>query len=647
MTKESPRSGGDRIFLRVLWVGLIPILFLTVELVIGNFSERKLIIFSDTFLKIMLNYLGFGLSLFLIIHLAYRLIRFLLAKKGRRLSASTYYLDILLYSFGLLSLVILTWINVVLLPYIPLLSARGIFFSGLGMALALALSLAAANLFRKVSCLSLITASGIAILVLFSQFLFYKNSYGSLRELDPNIPAKKLPPKNVIILLIDGLRADYVSDIFLKESFTPRLDQLAKEGILFKNAYSPSSWTLPSVASLFTSLYPHSHMVLNWGDKLSPDLLTIAEAFKQQGFRTAAFSANPIISPQWGFDQGFDYFFNDESLYMKYFSLLKVMAHPLVSRYFHTPIIGIRHLNSAEKINDVILEFLDHIEHERFFLYVHYMDCHEYFVDTPPKFLPPETPIPGGFIALPKEKIHPLLSGRPENLDPPTKQRILTRYKASVMYLDEQLGVFINSLRKRGLLEDSMIIITADHGEEFFEHGGRAHRMSLFREVLHVPLIIINSDLADPGTVIQTPISLLDVFPTLTERFRIPLKAAVHGKPFGPEDYLRKSEGSQEAVYSELILEDCQWYSLIRDGYQLIEVAYDNRLHLFFYDLNVDADEQHNLTETKVPPGFLEQLRLRRDYDIRPQRPTNRKRTEEQKRILRSLGYITGNAIHE
>jgi arylsulfatase len=647
MKKESPHPRHDRIFLPVLCAGFIPILFLSVELVIGNFSERKPIISWGTFIRIACNYLGFGLSLFLVIFLVTRFIRLLFAKSSRRLSTRSTSLDFLLYTFGVTSLLILTWINVVLLPYVPLLSAKGVFFSGIGITLALPLSLATTNLLRKAPIVSLGIASGIVILVLSSQFLFYRNSYGVLPGSVQNSPAKKRPPKNVIILLIDDLRADCVSGTFLREFFMPCLDQLAKRGISFKNAYSPSSWTLPSVASLFTSLYPHSHMVLNWGDKLSADLFTIAKAFKQQGYKTAAFSANPIISPQWGFDQGFDYFFNDESFSLKYFSFLKLMAYPLASRYLHTPIVRLRHLNSAEKINNAVIKFLDYIGKERFFLYVHYMDCHEYFADSPPKFLLPEAPTSRGFIALPKEKIHPFLSGHSENPDPTTKQLLFTRYKASVMYLDEQLGVLIDSLKKHGLLQDSLIIITADHGEEFFEHGGRAHRMSLFREVLHVPLILLNSDLAEPGTVIQTPVSLLDIFPMLTAWLGISLQATVHGKALESTIHLPRNEGSQEAIYSELILEDCQWYSLIRDGYQLIEVAYDNRLHLFFYDLNADPGEQHNLAETQPPSGFLEELQLKRDYDTRPRPPADRKLTEEQKRILRSLGYIARNAGHD
>lgn len=291
---------------------------------------------------------------------------------------------------------------------------------------------------------------------------------------------------NVVLIVIDTLRADRMSCYGAEKPTTPRLDALAREGILFEQAYATSSWTWPSTASILTGLMPEEHgVVSNESCTLHLSYETLAEALQGRGFTTAAFSCNPLIAAERYFDQGFEHF---------------------------DAVHGAQMRPTAEIIDEV-LATLERIADTRFFLYLHLADPH-----TPHRPLPFELARLGGerpadFPTYEREGhlvdgldvyAGRLMRGEgldegghsvPERVVPPEHMRwIRDSYDACVGTSDHFCGVVLDALARLGLTDRTIVALTSDHGEELFDHGMLAHGHTLHQELVRVPLI-----LAGPG----------------------------------------------------------------------------------------------------------------------------------------------------
>ncbi|WP_075935847.1 sulfatase-like hydrolase/transferase [Halosegnis longus] len=303
--------------------------------------------------------------------------------------------------------------------------------------------------------------------------------------------------ENVILLSADALRADHLSSYGYQRETSPVLDDLAQESIRFENAYSASSHTREAVPALLTGEYPD--VAVDDSYRLATE--TVASTLSEAGFATAGFHSNPFVSRAYGFDEGFDHF--DDDLHLGQHKLVA-----LAQRAFDK--LRNRHYARAEEINDRSLEWLDGLDDEPFFLWNHYMDTHG-----------PYEP-PGEYATLytdesvsgrEAQKLYQRAIDDPESITDEERQLLIDLYDAEIRYNDAQIGEFLAALRERDLLKVSLLIVTADHGDAFGEHGYYEHPRYLHTEITKVPLYV-----RPPGgraEEVATPASTLDVGATI------------------------------------------------------------------------------------------------------------------------------------
>jgi len=304
-------------------------------------------------------------------------------------------------------------------------------------------------------------------------------------------------PRNIILLSADALRADHLSSYGYHRETSPVLDDLAQESIRFENAYSASSHTREAVPALLTGEYPD--VAIDDGYRLATE--TVASTLSEAGFATAGFHSNPFVSRAYGFDEGFDHF--DDDLHLGQHKLVALAQRALDK-------LRNRHYARAEEINERSLSWLDSLDDEPFFLWNHYMDTHgpyeppgEYAMRYADREL-------SGREA---QKLYQRAIDDPESITDEERQLLIDLYDAEIRYNDARIGEFLEALRERGLLEESMLIVTADHGDAFGEHGYYEHPRYLHDEITHVPLIV-----RPPGgraEEVETPASTLDVGATI------------------------------------------------------------------------------------------------------------------------------------
>jgi hypothetical protein len=304
------------------------------------------------------------------------------------------------------------------------------------------------------------------------------------------------PDCNVILILIDTLRADHMGAYGYERNTTPNIDQLAKEGILFKNMLAQSSWTEPATASILTGLYPKNHGAKSGKDLLKEKVL-LSEILQENGYTTAAFLANSAAGEVFGFNQGYDLFIEDSDFPADWVNQ-KVVPH-------------IRNLKNTSKN----------------FIYVHYIDPHapynaseEHFSLENSNEFREEFRKSGGKLDLDffdrmreiEEKIET------QGLIP----QMINLYDDEILFNDKRAGEVFDALKEKDIYDNSIIIIISDHGEEFFEHHGIDHGSTLFDEQLKVPWIM-----KVPGMkprIIKKQVNQIDVMPTVLAILGIGIK---------------------------------------------------------------------------------------------------------------------------
>lgn len=302
---------------------------------------------------------------------------------------------------------------------------------------------------------------------------------------------------NVILLTVDALRADHLSCYGYDRATTPCLDRLAENGAHFLNAFSASSHTREAVPALLTGRAPSE--ATNDGFALVAD--TIATHLTDTDCATGAFHSNPYASRAYGFDRDFDRFDDDLRL-----GGSKVIA--LAQRAFDK--LRRRHYAPAETINERALDWMDS-QDGRVFLWNHYMDPHGPY--------DPPTDYRRAFYDEPNSRRDPQKLYKraavtdPKSITDEERREMIDHYDGEIRYVDACIGEFLGSLEKRGALDDSLVIVTADHGDAFGEHGYYGHPRYLHDELVHVPMIARSSGLSNAE--IEVPMSTLDVVPTI------------------------------------------------------------------------------------------------------------------------------------
>jgi len=339
----------------------------------------------------------------------------------------------------------------------------------------------------------------------------------SCRKHTDSTNAKPIDRPNIVLLLIDALRPDRLGCYGHQRGNSPVIDSIAAEGVLFERAISASPWTQPSVASLFSSVYPGVHRVVSFQQAFEstfgtqPKVAvfqesfdTLAERLKGLGYETAAFVANPFILAEFGFAQGFDHF----------------------DAGFVEP------RATGDVLNLAVIEWLKrrNTPSKPLFLYVHYMDVHGPY-NALPRFLDPlvdEVEAMPNKRRLTEDEIKKLdyLWALPKVHTKEERHHQLAiyqeywsaRYEAGIRQVDHYLGELRASLIESGLWDRAYIIVTADHGEALCEHGLWDHGFSVHHTDLHVPLILRRPGWINPRQRVADTVRLIDLMPTLLDQ---------------------------------------------------------------------------------------------------------------------------------
>ena len=335
---------------------------------------------------------------------------------------------------------------------------------------------------------------------------------------------------NLILITIDCLRADHLSCLGYSKKTTPNLDSLAGTGALFTQAISVGAGTPTSFKAMFTSTYPLMHH----GQLYITDLTTtLAQVLKEHGYHTAAFHFTPWLSSYYGYDKGFDAFHDIgkshlESLLSKPKKLAKRIIgtnHKLYRflSHMYSALLGIG--LKAEMLNNKAISWLSGSPNN-FFLWIHYMDAHEPY-------------LPSSAFVSPLKSFHILglhtkVIYSPDSLSRQEVEKLVEQYDARISHADKMIGSLLRTLERSNILDNTSIIVTADHGQQFLEHGryGHGHGRHPYDELIHVPLII-----AGPGLksqVISQQVSLLDLAPTIADMLNIQKPRAFLGNSLLP-----------------------------------------------------------------------------------------------------------------
>ena len=438
-----------------------------------------------------------------------------------------------------------------------------------------------------------------------------------------------LPPLNVILVIVDALRGDRIEAKRNGVSVMPRLRERARQWWYFTNAVAQETWTKPSVASIFTSLYPDTHGVQYFAssghqaDVLPVDLPTLASILHASGYHTKAIQTSPTLQKAFGFDRGFD-----EYLYCEEATADVVTGDAIAS---------LRTLAQP------------------YFLYIHYFDPHGPYLAPPPRDttfgnLPPisveekklldsnEYYMDHAFHAtgIRKDRKYGALSET-------AREYVRYCYDIECRFVDDQFAEFAGALGSN--LDNTFLLFTADHGEELWDHGGLGHSKTVFEEVVHVPLLIHFPNQTS-GRMVPLPVQSVDILPTIAARIGIEPNPAWQGvdiaklpldAPAVPRPQFSWARGT---IYGGPINFAC-----VRMGkYKLIADRYADRTEA--YNLEVNPHEQQNLAnESSAEITPLKALLLEREEEDRAARaktkPVEKTTLDPKTReALQSLGYL-------
>ena len=411
---------------------------------------------------------------------------------------------------------------------------------------------------------------------------------------------------DIIYIVLDAFHARHSSLYGYHRKTTPFLDKLAEESVVFEEMFANAPYTLASTGTLFTSKYSYEHGLINNESRLNPLVPTINELFSDAGVSTYLIAGHPYFKETWGLSRGFS----------------KIFDQPGSSSDVGTVINAIRQIYNSDS-------------NERKFIYVHLMPPHSpYF---PPKkyriFMDP----PDGRIEPTSENLDRIESGKLK-LNDEQLRYFVALYDANILMADQIVKGIFDYLRKSKILEQSIFILTSDHGEAFMQHGKIQHNTTVFDEMIHVPFIVrFPKELRLFPIRINHVSSLIDIAPTLSDIFGIPCQGMFSGVSLIP--FILGSDPLDDYIYAETLLTNAR---TIRDAtYKYMESPEGQML----FKISEDSSESRNLIdELPVIAGYYRQL-MRSHKGERPaESPANRvdmnKLSDETIRKLKELGYV-------
>lgn len=382
----------------------------------------------------------------------------------------------------------------------------------------------------------------------------------------------------MLLVSIDSLRADHLGFMGYRADTSPALDRLAADGVVFSQVFSTSSWTLPAHAALFTGMHDSSHGVLAARDRLSESVPTLAEAFSRAGYRTVGFYAGPFLHPLFGLGRGFDEYIDCTSYELG----SKSRAPESFFGASHRDVTG-------PIVRKKVISWLDGLGADRFFMFVHLWDVHYDYIPPPP------------YDSMFDADYQGTIDGRNFRLNKRFSREmpaadfdhILALYDGEIRFADETLGVILGALEARGLMDDTIVLVTADHGDEFLDHDGRGHRQTIYQEVARVPMVLYYPRVLEPRRVDYT-VSLIDAAPTLLDLAGVEPMPTVQGRSLRTIAQKGYQEGAEDwAALTELRIVGKSISSIVVGKKRLI--LYHGGAKRLYFDLENDPTEQNPL----------------------------------------------------
>ena len=401
---------------------------------------------------------------------------------------------------------------------------------------------------------------------------------------------------NVVLVTLDTTRADRIGAFGGETVPTPNLDEIAMQGTRFPEAIATAPLTLPSHCSMFTGCYPFRHGVRHNGAyRLPPSAVTLAERLRDAGFRTGAFVGALVLDPSFGLEQGFETYSS--------------VSSDSASADFMRP-AGLQ--RPAAAVNESAFGWLDSVIEQRFFAWIHYYDPHH-------PYSPPED------------------SGRALQG---------TGYDREISYVDSCFGDIVKYLRGKNLLDRTLLVVVADHGESLGSHGERTHGIFLYEPAVHVPFFVRAPGLVPGGGVYRSPVSVADVAPTVLDLLDLPALESADGRSLFRGPGRLAKEDDDRLVYAET------WMPRIEFGWQDLAMVrgrgfkYIRAPHSELYDLRTDRAEAANLVDLDRSTAadlseFLDGLVEASVDDTAAAHPLS----PDALAAMQSLGYLGGGAL--
>lgn len=423
-------------------------------------------------------------------------------------------------------------------------------------------------------------------------------------------------PRNLVLISVDTLRADHLGTYGYERPTSPFIDELASRGVVFERAYTTATWTVPSHASMLTGLYPRHHGMRRGGKEgrtaIPTDVDTLAEVLQRSGYATMGLSNMLYLSTRNGFHRGFD-------------SWTEIGA--AVGAQGSMPALTFR-----------AMDWIDEHREEPFFLFLHVYDVHSAYRPLP-RYREMFVGAYDGPAFRGDEK--PLVRHRRGQIElgEADAQHLINLYDAEIRQFDAGLKRLFALLAEAGVLDDTVVLLTADHGEEFLDHGDFLHGRTLYDELARIPWIMVGPCLPE-GVRVREPVSLVDVLPTSLGLLGVEHEAEIDGV-----DVSDSWTGSAEGVARPVFLEADEWIGSQPRDFRRAVVQGDRKLHLDgrsgrveVYDLAQDPGEQRDLG-AEAGADLDTQLR---EFLATPERqgPSIPPPTTKTMKRLRALGYV-------
>ena len=457
---------------------------------------------------------------------------------------------------------------------------------------------------------------------------------------------------NILLIVFDTLRYDHIGAYGYERETTPTLDRIARRGVLFNRAYAPSSWTLPSTASLLTGRYPSSHGVQSAASALPDDVESLLSVLRQEGYRTGLFSGNPFVVPNFGFGQGAERIHATIApMYLRLF-YLPVYLKRTIGRQGLFPGGSDRVVTKFESLwrgglkqewidgEELVREmfgWIDERDDRPFFAHMQIMEPHDPYVGL--GRFGPEGVSRGGMPGV--APLHPWNRVADPSAD--RARTVVGRYDDDIWSADRVLESIERSLEERGLLDETWIVLTADHGEEFWDHGGLGHGNSLFEELIRVPLVFSGKGIVPRR--IDSFARLIDIAPTLAALAGVPPPDGSAGVSLLPVLLGETGETGISSVFAQVNRSSRRGASMLlsADGLKIIRSHAEGEEVVFLFDVIRDPAEKEDLSEDD-PARRIRAIEELREVEERASAgnregaaPALDPVTEQR---LRALGYI-------